>query len=155
MNDLLAEKLKTIQDAAHSEDATKRQWVGDVQKLFNAVQQDWLRDEYAEKKLKFTDQHVQITDGDLGTYWMTQLAIQLDPGPLFLLIPRGMNIVGAVGVRSAHGLRGRVDLVNFADRRSVALYRRADGTWMLPASTSPAGENLDKDSFRRELAKLL
>lgn len=155
MLDQLASKIKAIQDVAKSEESAKQKWLEDVRVLFNDVQDDYLRDEKIAGSLRFIIQQVQLTDGELGTYGIEQLLIQMEPGPAFILVPRGMNIVASASVKWQTGLCGRVDLINFADRNSVALYRRANRTWMLSSSIHPDGETLNRETFRRELAKLL
>ena len=89
---------------------------------------------------------------------MRQLAIQLDAGPLLLLVPRGRNVVGAVlkhGGRISNA-RGRVDLVNFEDRRALGFFRGHNGQWFIPTpdAKDPWAE-LDKDRFRAAMASLL
>jgi len=153
--DPLADKLKVIRATAQAEDVDKQLWLEDVKKLYASVEKEFLAEESQSNAMKFVSQPVQLTDGELGTYWINQLLIELQPGPAFILVPRGMNIVGSVGVKTRRALRGRVDLVNFADRRSVSFYRRFDRTWMFPSLQRPDGVDLTRATFREELAKLL
>jgi hypothetical protein len=157
MQDVLAQKLAVLNERKQSVDGDMQSWVDDVNGLFKTAG-EWLASEMQEGALQLIEQGVQVRESNAESYPMRQLAIQLDAGPLLLLIPRGRNVVGAV---LKHGgqisnARGRVDLVNFEDRRAVGFFRGPDGKWFIP--TPQAREvwaELDRDRFRAAMASLL
>lgn len=157
MQDVLTQRLAALHDKKQSVDGDMKSWLADVDALFSLTR-DWLAGETGNGSLRLIEQDVRVRESDGQSYPMRQLAIQLDAGPLLLLVPRGRQVVGAVlqhGGRISNA-RGRVDLVNFEDRRAIGFFRGQDGQWFIP--TPEAREVwtvLDKDRFRAAMASLL
>ena len=157
MVDSLSQKLAALHHVAATADGGLKAWRDDIAALYAKVSA-WLEEERASDELRIIEQSHSVQEPDLGQYGVIQLAIQLTAGPLLLLVPRGMKVVGAIlkdGKRLS-GARGRVDLVNFADRRALGLFRGDQGRWFVPTPGEPEPwAELDRDRFRTAMAELL
>lgn len=155
--DPLSEKLASLNSTKSHSDGDSQRWNDDVSQLFQLAR-EWLADDEKSKSLWFQDQHAPQRQDDGSTRMGRQLAIQLTSGPLILLVPRDRRIVGALAKHDDLASRsdGRVDMINFQDRRALGIYRAKVGAWMLP---TPSGHEvwapLDRDGFRAALASLL
>lgn len=157
MADLLTERIATLKRKTDSGSEELQAWRDDIAKFYSDVK-SWLNREITENSLFAKEQDAVVQEPDFGRYSTTQLAIQLNSGPLLLIIPRGIRIVGAIVPHGGGiaGAQGRIDLVNFADRRSLAFFRGLDRQWFIPTpDESTAWAVLDKDRFRAAMASLL
>lgn len=157
MQDVLAQKLALLHGEKQTTDGDMQSWRDDVAALYRAAE-EWLHDEIEQKILYVVLQVTHVQESNAESYAMNQFAIQLNSGPLLLLVPRGRNVVGAVLKQGSRitGARGRVDLVNFEDRRALGLFRGDGGKWFIPTPNSQeAWALLDKEHFRAAMASLL
>lgn len=153
--DPLKQRIAQMKGATTATQEARRAWLDDIAALFQQIEV-WLADEISAKDVKVFSQDTEVKEQD-GSYWTKQLAMQFE-AVLLLVVPRGMNVVGALlqsdaGVMKA---RGRLDLINFHDRRHIAIFRGRSGEWFVPTPDNPVPwTKLDKDSFRAAMASIL
>jgi hypothetical protein len=155
--DSLAQRIQELSAKKTHVNGEFQRWVSDVDRLFKSAE-EWLSAEIAAGQIGVHEQAEQVAEPTGDRYEFKKLAIQLNNDPLLLLVPRGMHAPGIILKYNDRimGASGRVDMVNFANRRWIGLYRAADGIWLMPGSDGQsAWVPLDKDQFRSAMARLL
>lgn len=111
--------------------AKKKDWIDAVERLYETIKDDILKDSVAEKLVQVRRRNKSLEERFIGKYTIPELAVRIGDEEV-VFSPKGVNVIGAKGRVDLIGERGEVTMVLQPEERWSIVERRLSSTRLVP-----------------------